>query len=279
MTGWQQEIINRERFSFGRNWVEFLKTINRQRVSAAEESLTEMLGVTTLEGKSFLDIGCGSGLFSLAAVKLGAKVMSFDNDPLSIACTEALKSKMQIDNDWQIEQGSVLDVNYLSKLDIYDIVYSWGVLHHTGNMWAALENVISLVKDGGLLYIAIYNDQGIYSRFWKKIKRFYIKGGKNRRTIMLAIYSLLHMGMMTMYDILRFQNPISRYSLNMRRRGMSIWHDMVDWLGGYPFETSKPGKITEFYAGKGFVLIKTNLVGNRRGCNEYLFQKKVIDEC
>ena len=56
-------------------------------------------------------------------------------------------------------------------------------------------------------------------------------------------------------------------------RGMSIWHDMHDWLGGLPFEVSTPTKISDFLSRRGFRCYKINTVGGRAGCNEFIFRK------
>ncbi|MCZ7622150.1 MAG: class I SAM-dependent methyltransferase [Candidatus Kuenenia sp.] len=143
------EIKKGERFEFGKNWRHFFACINEDRILEAKRSLKIMLNVEDLEGKSFLDIGSGSGLFSLAARRLGAHVHSFDYDPQSVACTHELKRRyFPNDSNWTIGEGSALDTNYLSSLGTFDVVYSWGVLHHTGAMWEALGNVASLVTGG-----------------------------------------------------------------------------------------------------------------------------------
>src|SRR3712207_6062570 len=166
----EQEVQQGDRFKFGENWQRFLLVLNDERIAEAEKSLKQMLEVEDLQGKSFLDIGSGSGLFSLAARRLGAKVRSFDYDPQSVACTQELKRRYFADDlNWTIEQGSVLDVDYVKSLGQFDIVYSWGVLHHTGAMWQALENASLPVADGGYLFIAIYNDQGGKSRQWLNV--------------------------------------------------------------------------------------------------------------
>jgi 2-polyprenyl-3-methyl-5-hydroxy-6-metoxy-1,4-benzoquinol methylase len=136
LTNHAAEVARGDRFEFGRNWSEFLKNIDDARIEAAVASLQSHLGEDRLDGRTFLDAGSGSGLFSLAARMLGAQVHSFDYDPRSVACTEELKRRYRpLDDGWKIELGSVLDRSYMDSLGRFDITYSWGVLHHTGAMW------------------------------------------------------------------------------------------------------------------------------------------------
>jgi 2-polyprenyl-6-hydroxyphenyl methylase/3-demethylubiquinone-9 3-methyltransferase len=270
----QKEIAEGQRFEFGKNWSRFLTHLNEERIAAAEESLQEMLEVTDLTGKRFLDIGCGSGLFSLAARRLGAFVHSFDYDPQSVACTAELKRRyFPEDVLWSIEEGSALDARYLAGLGQFDVAYSWGVLHHTGQMWKALDQVAPLVADEGKLFIAIYNDRGGTSRRWAAVKRFYNGSSQPVRTLLVVTIGAWLQGRAALGRLARLQNPFPLTQRQaVRVRGMSAWHDLVDWVGGYPFEVAKPEQILDFYRERGFVLqrLKTN---GGSGCNEYVLQK------
>ena len=261
------------RFAFGKNWNRFLRLMSDERVAEAERSLREMLDVDDLRGRSFLDVGSGSGLFSLAARRLGARVHSFDYDPASTACTAELKRRYyHNDLGWTVEQGSVLDSRYLESLGEYDVVYAWGVLHHTGAMWEALENVTSLVAPGGRLFLAIYNDQGNWSSRWRKIKRFYCSGPVGR-AVVCATYIPAVVARDLAADLVWRRNPVKRYSEYKRARGMSVVHDWIDWLGGYPFEVAKPEQVFEFFDDRGFHLRKLKTCGGSVGCNELVFQR------
>ena len=168
------EVAQGQRFEFGKNWTWFLTTLTDAKVEQAVHSLQDMLGASDLKRTRFLDIGSGSGLFSLAARRLGARVHSLDYDPHSVACTRELRRRyFPEDPEWIVESGSALDEAYIRSLGAFDVVYSWGVLHHTGQMWTALANAAIPVAAGGKLFIAIYNDQGTPSRRWTKVKRTY----------------------------------------------------------------------------------------------------------
>ena len=270
---WKVEVEQGKRFEFGQNWTRFLETLDEGRIAIAEQSLRDMLDVEHLAGKRFLDIGSGSGLFSLVARRLGATVYSFDFDPQSVACTAELKQRYFTDDaTWTIEQGSVLDADYLASLGTFDIVYSWGVLHHTGAMWQALENAGTRVAEGGSLFIAIYNDQGRASRIWKVVKRAYNGLPQGLKFLVLWTTFARLWGPMTLRDFLRGR-PFATWRNYRQSRGMLAWRDVVDWVGGYPFEVATPGAIHEFYHECGFSLqrLKTTC---HLGCNEYVFVRR-----
>lgn len=263
------------RFGFGNNWAHFLKHLDAARIQAAEQSLQQMLSLQSLQGKRVLDAGSGSGLFSLAARRLGAAVHSFDFDPQSVACTKELRrrhlaesSEPAGDKLWCVEEGSVLDPIYLSTLGQFDIVYSWGVLHHTGDQWRAMDNVSRMVKPGGRCFIAIYNDQGGISRWWAVVKRMYNRNALTRFVVIIA-FTPYFIGLRWAYRRLTGRGKLDR--------GMSLWHDMVDWLGGYPFEVAKPEQVFKFFSSRGYELRALATAGSTGACNEFVFER-ITDE-
>jgi 2-polyprenyl-3-methyl-5-hydroxy-6-metoxy-1,4-benzoquinol methylase len=259
------------RFEFGKNWQRYIDQLDEDRIVQAEQSLKDLLGVETLKGQSFLDIGSGSGLFSLSAVRLGvAQIHSFDYDSASVACTQSLKVRFFSDaTNWMIEKGDILDPAYFSTTGQWDIVYSWGVLHHTGKMWQALKNASTLVKPGGKLVIAIYNDQGWPSQAWLVVKKLYNWLPAGLRFLVLWPSALRLWGPSTIRDFLRGR-PFATWRDYEQLRGMSPWVDVVDWVGGYPFEVATVAQIEEFYNDLGFKQV--NLIRDAgRGCNQFVF--------
>lgn len=262
--GHAEEIRSGKRFEFGANWSRFLRMLDDERTTKSERALQEMLGMRTLTGAAFLDVGCGSGLSSLAARRLGAQVRSFDYDPLSVACTEELKRRYFLNStEWQVEQGSALDDKYLATLGEYDIVYSWGVLHHTGQMWPAIANAAGLVRKGGALFIAIYNDQGWLSRYWLTVKSLY-----NRHRFLRPLLTMVHWPY-----LVGARWVLGKVTGRRLERGMSRWHDLIDWLGGLPFEVARPEEVLEFCRERGFDLERLRTCAGRHGCNQYVFRR------
>ncbi len=267
--------LNKKNFSFGRNWQWFLAGLTEARVRGATESLNEFLAdVINLKGKSLVDVGCGSGLSSLAACRLGAsRVVSFDADVYAVGCAKRLREKYGLAGVWSIGQGSVLDRDFLSSLGTFDVVYSWGVLHHTGNMWRSFDNVISLLKPGGCLYLSIYNNNEKYrlegtSEFWRRGKKLYNRAPGWGKGIMEIVYKLYIMVGLVAHG----RNPVSYVRNYYQLRGMSFSTDIKDWLGGYPYEFAKPRQVINFFTRRGFGCIKKKEVRSL-GCNEFIFKR------
>lgn len=270
MSNYQEEIKKGKRFSFGKNWKAFSCTLDQERIETSKHALIDMLGISSLDGKRFLDVGSGSGLSSLAASLLGASVESFDYDAACVECTKWMREQYTTSSDkqWIVHQGSILDAGFLKELGKFDIVYAWGVLHHTGQLWQALENTLTLVSEGGCVFIAIYNDQRGISRLWTKIKKFYCSGlfGKTlicSTFIPFLACRLVFWGVITGRNFFKEHNKI---------RGMSIFYDWFDWLGGYPFEVASVESIFDFFRQRGFVLSKIKTVNGAHGNNEFVFK-------
>ena len=265
-----------KRFQFGQNWSNYLKSVDEFSIKEASNSLHEMMNLCDYKNKTFLDIGCGSGLFSLAAKRLGFNVHSFDFDINSMNCTKYLKTKYyENDKDWEIENGSILDKYFVDTLKKYDVVYSWGVLHHTGAMWVAIQNSMKCVKENGLFYIAIYNDQGLKSHVWWLIKYLFIMLPKP--IAYLYAYSLgfiFEALNIIKYTILLKPMVAIKPLLNYKKsRGMNYFNDLIDWMGGFPFEFVDYDVLINYFQTNGYEFVKGNRAKSL-GCHQILFKKK-----
>ena len=257
-------------FSFGKNWQDFVDYyLTPERIDIAKQHLVEFLEVSDLKGKYFLDIGCGSGLSSLAAYKLDAeKIVSLDIDPYSVKTTEKLKEMVGNPSHWIVLQGSILDDEFIGTLEKADIVYSWGVLHHTGRMWEALEKATCLLSNTGYLYISLYVTT-FRSDYWTRIKKRYNNASTFGRRLMeiwyISWYTFIR-------RLLHFRNPLRPILEYKKRRGMAYITDVRDWLGGYPYEHAKIEEVLSF-ARKKFHLELINIKTGEANI-EYLFIKK-----
>ncbi|HVJ51825.1 MAG TPA: class I SAM-dependent methyltransferase [Aliidongia sp.] len=265
--------VGTERFAFGQNWASFIERhFDEERVAITQAHLLKFLGRDSLEGSTFLDIGCGSGLHSLAAVKAGAKrVVSFDYDPMSVATTARLRLQAGEPAHWQVMHGSVLDPAFLATLGEFDIVYSWGVLHHTGDQWNAIRNAASRIGPGGAFYIALYTSDVFTGKhdaaFWLRIKKRYVDGGWLTKRSLELWYASWQLAAYARGG----KNPIS-YVVNYRAsRGMSYYHDVKDWVGGWPMEFSSVDEVKRFGA-EALGLQLANIATGEAN-SEYLFTR------
>ena len=249
-------------FNFGNNWKNYSKKITEKDFEAAKNSLIDLFDVGTLCSKKFIDIGCGSGLFSIAAKKLGAKeVLGLDILKSSVECSIKNAQKFNEANI-EFKKMSILDPK-IKNLKKYDIVYAWGSLHHTGRMWEAIENSMKLVDNDGLLMISIYN-KNITSFLWKIEKYIYVHSFWLIKKMIEFFYFLL---------IIPLKILIFRGSFFREKRGMKIYYDAIDWLGGYPYEYASKKEIVNFMQKKNFRLIKFIPTVGISGTNQFVFKK------
>lgn len=274
-----------KRFTFGKNWQDFnARYLNEQRVALAKKSLQDFLRVKDLKGKTFVDVGTGSGVYSLAAHQLGAeKIVSFDVDQGCVECCKKLREEAGAPANWTVLHGSALDKRFIDSLGTFDVVYSWGVLHHTGSMWEAIGNVFGLVAPGGVFFLAIYNKaDGIClypdgrfgsSRFWLFVKKCYAAlPALLQRCVDYACMAVLFLGY-----IVTLRNPmrVIRSHTDVFNKGMSWETIITDWLGGLPYEYATVAEIFHFAHERGFLL--ENLTCNNGLLNnEFLLRKTPV---
>jgi SAM-dependent methyltransferase len=266
---------------FGQNFKDnLLSSFNKSKLEETKKFITHFLEVDSLMGHTFLDAGCGSGVFTLAATELGADVFSFDIDDVAIQNTKKLLTDFGYTyDDSKIIIGDILQPEFIQSIDRFDYVMCWGVAHHTGQMWKSIDSVCHTVKDGGVLHLGIYNKAdgwGFYpdgrfgpSGFWRKIKRFY-----SRLPSILQSFTdvLATVGIVCIYMV-TFNNPIKKLKEN-ERRGMNWQSDLKDWLIGYPYEYATPEEVFLFMKKRGFSL--TNLrTNNGLLTNNYVFRKDI----
>lgn len=256
-------------FRFGENWAGYSRLVDEKRISAARENVAALAG--DLRGKSFLDIGSGSGLFSVAALRLGASnVVAVDIDPDSVATTRKLLTREP--GEWRAEQVSVFDLPARIS-ERFDVVYSWGVLHHSGDLWRAMDCAASMVKPGGAFAFALYERTPLCGA-WTMEKRLYCRLPAPAQKLLRGLYvAAWGAGM-----LVKGHNPW-RHAQEARERGMDLFHDVHDWMGGYPYESTTPSQVDGFMSERGFERRKLEpwpvklggLLGS--GCSEYAYRK------
>jgi SAM-dependent methyltransferase len=258
-------------FDFGRNWEAFSATkVDAHRLQSAAQSLVDLIGAEKVVGRTFLDIGCGSGLFSIAASQLGARrIVGFDVNRTAVDVSRENWQRLQPHlpagaREPRFCTGSVLDDAFLDSIGTFDTVYAWGVLHHTGAMWQAIESATRLVSpEGGTFVLAIYN-QHWTSPFWKQVKRLYNRSPAALRPLFHGLFgALIYLGVWAAAR----QNPLHK------ERGMDFWYDVIDWLGGYPYEYAHAESLVGFVEALGFGLGCATRPRVPTGCNEFVFRR------
>jgi 2-polyprenyl-3-methyl-5-hydroxy-6-metoxy-1,4-benzoquinol methylase len=253
-------------FDFGSNWEEFSKRrVDRRRLEIACESLRSLLEKESFVGSSFLDVGCGSGLFSIAAHQLGAtKVVGIDVNPRCIEISQANRDLLAPGALIEFHVASALEPDQIERFGSFDLVYAWGSLHHSGSMWNAVHNVSKCVAPGGTLVMAIYNKH-ITSPIWRSIKWFYNQAPRLVQRLMILIFA----GIIYIAKFLVTRtNPLNK------ERGMDFWFDVIDWVGGYPYEYAARTEVERSVCGHGFLLQCYVPAQVPTGCNEFVFRRR-----
>lgn len=267
--------VSHTSFSFGQNWQRYLRSMNEERVRIAIASLTGFLRLDSLAGMTLLDIGCGSGLFSCAAYRLGARqIVSIDADPLAIECCRSFHEKAGSPQNWRILEASILDMEFVRQLGSFDVVYAWGVLHHTGRMWDALRNSVQLVSPDGYYYVSIYNKvpgrSG--SAMWLRLKKWYNASSLFGKALIESAY----ITKLLLDHFVRLRNPL-KTAREYKSRGMSWRTDIRDWIGGYPYEYASVEEVFHFVRGCCPDLEMVNIeTTTGTGCNSFLFHRRTF---
>jgi 2-polyprenyl-6-hydroxyphenyl methylase/3-demethylubiquinone-9 3-methyltransferase len=255
-------------FRFGDNWQSYAHTITEGRIERAVAGLRELVP-DDCAGKTFLDIGCGSGIHSLAASILGAKVTPIDIDPASVDATHSVLNSHGFPAV-VAKQVSVFDLNP-ATFGQFDIVYSWGVLHHTGDMWRAVSKAADLVRPGGRLVLALY-DKTPFCGLWRAEKVWYSKASEMSQRRARAIYVMLF----RLKCALTGRSFAKRVAGYDSYRGMDYYHDLHDWMGGYPYESTRSSEVKRFLESRGFSQtvfipsgVRMGMFGS--GCSQYAF--------
>jgi 2-polyprenyl-6-hydroxyphenyl methylase/3-demethylubiquinone-9 3-methyltransferase len=264
-------------FAFGKNWASFADSLDSDQIDEAEKALRNLLSGASLRGRRFLDIGCGSGLHALAALRLGAaEVVAIDVDADSVATARAVLSRYAAASNWRVEHVDVLEIDP-ARFGTFDVVYSWGVLHHTGSMYPALRHAASMLSPQGRFLFALYRRTWLCS-VWKIEKKWYSQASPRAQGIAQFIYTR-GFALALLLKGTRLRRYAEEYA---RRRGMSFQHDVHDWLGGYPYESIAPHEVDTLMSDLGLV-VHSRTVQNSAlqrlgvfgsGCDEYHYKKR-----
>ncbi len=260
-------------FDFGKNWSKFSQVaLSEEKVSQARKDFAALFQGIELHERSFLDVGFGQGLSLLIAAEQGAHVVGCDISP---ACCEVLERnrvyfRQMHDSRMDLVVGSITEEDTVRTLrdrapdgsGQYDIVHSWGVLHHTGDMKRALKNVCSLVKPGGRLILAIYNKHWT-SPVWLVIKYGYNRLAFLQKPLVALLYPVIYLAKLA----------ATRRNPRKQQRGMDFYFDVVDWVGGYPYEYASVSEIEQILNREDFVAVRTIRAGVPTGCNEFIFAR------
>lgn len=252
-------------FAFGRNWSSYAELIDETKIEGAKTGLTKLISREEISGRSFLDIGCGSGLHSLAAARLGAKsILACDLDPDSVKTAREVLKRHAGKVNWAVREVSVFDLEP-PETSNFDIVYSWGVLHHTGDMDTAIRAAVARVAPGGLFAFALYRRTWL-DGFWRREKRWYANASPRQQNWARIIFDRTYRAAKLLTG-----------KKGAADRGMDYWHDLHDWLGGYPYESILAPEVDEMMQSLEFTKVRVFARGRvigifGSGCDEYVYR-------
>jgi 2-polyprenyl-3-methyl-5-hydroxy-6-metoxy-1,4-benzoquinol methylase len=264
-----------KQFDFGANWADFsANAASRERAEQARAQFMRLMQGVELQGRTFLDIGFGQGFSLLSAQSMGARVVGCDINP---KCHEVIERNRALFPGLEaaaipLQVGSILDANVVSALRRmpesgeagFDIVHSWGVLHHTGDMRLALANAVSLVRPGGIFVAAIYNRHWS-SLPWLAIKAAYVHSPRLLQKMMVGgLYPVIWLAKLA----------VTRKNPKAMDRGMDFYYDVVDWVGGYPYEYASVHEMEAICRPLGLSLVRAIDAKVPTGCNELVFRKQ-----
>jgi 2-polyprenyl-6-hydroxyphenyl methylase/3-demethylubiquinone-9 3-methyltransferase len=262
-------IVSEPAFDFGENWKRFSeRALDSAHFEQAEADFAKLMSEVPMAGQTFLDLGFGQGLALLAAGRSGAKVHGLDINP---KCREVLLGNARAVGEpvpQAIVVGSILDKRSIDTIrrwapEGFDIVYSWGALHHTGRMWEALHTACALVRPGGDFVLALYNRHWT-SPCWSAIKNLYVRSpAPVRKALVGAFLPVIYLAKL----IVTGRNPLRM------TRGMTFYYDVVDWVGGYPYEYASRAEVEQFVSARGFVAMQFHAAAVPTGCNEFMFKR------
>lgn len=261
-------------YAFGKNWSRYVtESFSELRLESSRQHLLKFLGLDNLENKVFLDIGCGSGLHSLAALSSGAKqVISIDVDNDSVAACKALWHSIGKPENWNIAAGSILDKPFVESLPKADVVYSWGVFHHTGDLWKAFQNAVIPLEMDGVMYVALYASEPHVNpgpEYWIDLKKRYNQASEKQKEEMEYLYAWERV-LKPRADL--GENPLLVIRDYFKERGMEFWTDIRDWLGGYPMDFASARQVHDFAANQLNLELLQLKTGEAN--TEYLFRKQ-----
>jgi SAM-dependent methyltransferase len=265
---------NKKHFAFGKNWELYSRQINSSHIESSKKDLIGLIQLESLQGMSVLDIGSGSGVHSLSMMLLGCKdLVALDYDPDSVSTTNRVLSGKSFKGDFQVIQADIL--KHIPGIDgrTFDLVYSWGVLHHTGDMMKGIDRSISYVKPGALIALALYR-KTLLCTFWRIEKFLYSKSPKILQSLFQKTYEFVFgLGIK-----IKTGQSLRAYKLSyFQKRGMDFSRDVHDWLGGYPYESIDPRYLIQYMEQRGFTLLNSHISKKQigilgSGCDEFLFK-------